>query len=668
MTYLPLRRFSARSCNIKSVDIEFLQSFRLTLEKLDLSCNPLGGYVGNITHGVRNSNLTTLILDHIIKAETVRHHGGQDCIGMGITNSQLEPLSTVPLRVFSIQANGLTASSKLNLRQYCRGIVYMDLSHNFLNGTSFLVAQAFEGQEIPESVRTVFHNPKFVLPSVRYMGLRDLGNDKPCQIENTPLLHCEQESNLFLEDSFVWNRNNDPNIMDFMLMMEMIQEVNQSISSNPAQMTRCILSKGLDGLDECLTELLFDISQDREAHGKYYSTQAALNRTIMFLWNEIDGKVENLPSYLQSVQSGEIRYLLANLTTLSMGNNVISTSNVMRTTPLCSNIRVIPNNLMTIDLSGSELGFMPCRNISGLNYLQNLTLNDCKVSGWYTDIFPGSPIRYIHMKGVKTMRQKIEDSVDGSLFKGFPGLEILDMRNIGIRYFSDVGFLTYNPKLTHLLLTNNSFRVWNVTLNQSRHLQELDLRFNSIAKLSSQARSEITTLHQLNNLQVYFEGNDIECSDCTSNFMFWLLNTSAIADIQRVRCRLTRLPVIDHCQQQSSVGQPKTSAVKHQPLDSVTDGGIAAIVVSVCAILGVIIIIVIAYNKRYQLIYYLERCNKLVVEEQRALVYLISPSERTDTVTGWNLTQNNILLAGSACIVVYHRFTPHSGKKPKIAM
>ena len=150
--------------------------------------------------------------------------------------------------------------------------------------------------------------------------------------------------------------------------------------------------------------------------------------------------------------------------------------------------------------------------------------------------------------------------------------------------------------------------------------------------------------------------------------MFWLLNTSAIADIQRVRCRLTRLPVIDHCQQQSSVGQPKTSAVKHQPLDSVTDGGIAAIVVSVCAILGVIIIIVIAYNKRYQLIYYLERCNKLVVEEQRALVYLISPSERTDTVTGWNLTQNNILLAGSACIVVYHRFTPHSGKKPKIAM
>ena len=260
----------------------------MTLEKLDLSCNPLGGYIGNITHGVRNSNLTTLILDHIIKAETVRHDAGQDCIGMGITNSQLEPLSTVPLRVYSIQANGLTASRKLNLRQYCRGIVYMDLSHNFLNGTSFLVAQAFEGQEIPESVKTVFHNPKFVLPSVRYIGLRDLGNDKPCQIENTHLLHCEQESNLFLEDSFVWNRNNDPNIMDFMLMMEMINDMKQWISSNATQMTYCILSKGLD---ECLTELLFDISQDREAHGKYYPTQAALNRTIMFLWNEIDGKV-----------------------------------------------------------------------------------------------------------------------------------------------------------------------------------------------------------------------------------------------------------------------------------------------------------------------------------------------------------------------------------------
>ena len=67
ITQLPIERLSARHCNISRIDREFIQAFRKTLKKIDLSCNLIQPGFTNITTGLSNSKIHTLLLDNIYR-------------------------------------------------------------------------------------------------------------------------------------------------------------------------------------------------------------------------------------------------------------------------------------------------------------------------------------------------------------------------------------------------------------------------------------------------------------------------------------------------------------------------------------------------------------------------------------------------------------------------
>lgn len=627
LTYLSLKRLSARHCNIMSVEIDFLQCFQQTLEKLDLSCNPLKPAFGNITHGIRDSKLNTLIIDNIIRpSRTSLSNRRQDCLWSDISHSDLEPLKTVPLKILSIQANGFASSTTLNLRQYCLGVQYLDISFNYLNGTTLQVARVLEDEPVPENNQMIFHNPNFQLPSLRYIGLRNLGFDRACEIDESNDFKCDQESNLFIDNEFSWDANHDPNIMDLQLLEKMKEQ-----RENEMEIKCSLFIFFPQHIITCIMQILSDLSQKRQAEGLYYPTDTALTNTVRFIWDEVNGDLSKLKTFFQSR-----RYILANLTTLSLGYNYLYSYKDKRESKLCSNFEMFPNNLMTLDLSGSQLGFLPCRNISGFNYLQNLTCNGCKISGWFTDFFSGFPIKFIHLRGAKDLAENLQTDKQGSLFGGAPQLEVLDISDIGISYFSDYNFFGHTSMLTQLSLQNNHLRDWNVTIAGNPQLRDLDLRYNSITLLSDQARQEFTNLSIINGLKVYLEGNDVECSDCTSDFIIWLLNTSAIADTHKVKCRSTRLLLRDHCcEKQKVTDQPKTSAVKQQNATLAANNGIAAIVVSSCGILAAIIVIAIAFNKRYIILHHLTaKMNRRDTSDTNMLTYIVHGTELDDNIAG----------------------------------
>jgi len=202
LSSLPLKRFSARNCRVNSINQEFLKSFTNSLLRLDLSCNPLKEHFSEIVNGIANSKLHTLLLDHINIPEKTT-----DFCWWGVGNDDIRPFSTIPLQVLSMQANHIQTPATLNLREYCQGLLYLDISQNELNHSSLQVSSSAEGQKLSSSVKALFFNIELQTPLIRYIAFRGMTKDYSCDGHNyySDLLDCNQDSYLFTEDRFDWN-------------------------------------------------------------------------------------------------------------------------------------------------------------------------------------------------------------------------------------------------------------------------------------------------------------------------------------------------------------------------------------------------------------------------------------------------------------------------------
>ena len=312
----------------------------------------------------------------------------------------------------------------------------------------------------------------------------------------------------------------------------------------------------------------------------------------------------------------------------------------------CVNRTLYHNNLETVDLSDSSLDFLPCRNLRVFQYLSNLTLNNAKISGWHKNLFIGSPIKYIHMRGVRGFAQSLQNDHRGKVFSFAPGLEILDITDIRIRYFCNIQMFANYRNLTHLHVCNNDLHDWNVSISRNTGLKTLDLRNNRIENIEKKFRTEIEQLVSSNQLKVYLEGNNVDCSDCSSDYITWLLRSGAITDHHKIRCKSYYLStgclLVPFC----TKGKRAVNGTQSAP--AIADSEIAAIVVGLTVILALVAIIVVSYNHRHVLVFKLSQTSgDTGGEDLMTSVYCCHSSDFNETING---------MYGSPCIDLSHQF------------
>lgn len=618
LSNLPLQRLSARNCKITQINAQFLQEYRSTLTKLDLSCNPLKDSLYQITSGVMHSQLSTLLLDHINKDPLPDK---TYCPWMQIPQYYLAPLKTVPLKILSVQANQLGAYSNLNVKDYLPGLIYIDASQNDFNNSVFHVAQIYNGQVIDTSTTTIFHNGKIQPPALRYVGLRSLTTAIPCGQTNDDYFNCNEESYLFLDDEYYWDFNNDPTIMDRHVIIEMKTTFEEKLSEHPS-LWFCLLDV------ECVINEFISMSYDRRTSGKIYATDDAINSTLRYLWDDTGGQLSELINFFITH-----RFLLVNLTTLDLANNHFSNSDTKHESMLCTDMKNYRNNLATLELSGSAFGFVPCRRISGYPYLETLRCNHCDVSGWFPDLFSGLPLKHLSFSAATSIGGNIRNDMNGSVFGAASALEILNISSLrdGIFYFNDANILKHNTKLRTLDLQDNKLNSWNITIISNHQLSMIDLRGNEINYISELFRMELTAQYNKTNLQVFLQGNDADCSHV--DYVEWLLTSPAVADSFKLLCVNSQQPI-------KSIFDTTALDVSSSPPITAQPNNVELIVIGCCAILTVLALVGIVFNYRYRFLYlYIRhfRLTKIIKDIEGSApitVYASHSSQFIDNIAG----------------------------------
>ena len=738
ITRLGLKRLSARNCNCSQVSSSFLQKFQSTLQKLDLSCNPLRHSFANIVTGISNSNLSVLLLDNINRIPKP----GELYCPWNITSANLRPLKNAPLKIFSFHSNQLGDYGDLKLQLYAPGLIYLDVSYNNFHGpTNLLVVDTNKGEISHNS--SLAHHITYQPLGLKYVGLRGLiTTTPPCGIPPKYRIHCNDDSYLFLDDKFYWDANHEPDIVDFRLLRDIRRaylksgkslgmiysctkagnSLHRCFQSYPTQalsllpclsgLEQCFSNDDIQQLSRCfqgqnnefcgatflfsnqhvvscskqnfdlpntsLLELLqFYTSCLKDAGGTCSSMAPSILRKLKFkecLVKEltelsVHRRSNGLPTFhddrlinetvykLIIIDSSKIAfnvtqnigYIPPNITTLSFGDNRFWESGGVTLTHLnrsCVNRTFYRNNLETADLSHTSLDFVLCRNIRGFPYLTNVTCNYAELTGWHKDILAGIPVKYVHLKGVKGIAHHIQNDEYGEAFSSVPGLEVLDISDIGIKHISNSQILANHPNLTHLYLQNNNLGNWNISINKNLALKTLDLRHNRVENIEKQFRAEIEQQVRSNQLKVYLEGNNVDCSDCSSDYITWLLRSGAITDHHKIRCKSYYLST--GCLLVPFCTRGKRAVNGTQSAPAIADSEIAAIVVGLTVILALVAIIVVSYNHRHVLVFKLSQTSgDTDGEDLMTSVYCCHSSDFNETING---------MYGSPCIDLSHQF------------
>ena len=227
--------------------------------------------------------------------------------------------------------------------------------------------------------------------------------------------------------------------------------------------------------------------------GLYTATDAAINYTLRYLWDEADHNWEQL---MNDFETSKYEYRLVNYTTWSVGDNILSKTGVRKSLSYCTNYTLTyPNNLVNLDASDSSLGFLHCGFDPGNTYLTNWTCNRCFITGWSENYFSNLPLKHFHFHGVKGLAPEIQRDKAGKLFSKLPNLKVLDLSNAQIGYFQTQDFFSHNTNLAELYLMDSKLETWNMTITHNSQLKVLDLRNNRIRHIDAKFRDGFTTQH-----------------------------------------------------------------------------------------------------------------------------------------------------------------------------
>lgn len=515
ITRLPLKRLSARLCKISEISRGFLMHFTNTLERLDLSCNPLKSYLSEIFHGISRSNVNVLLLDQI-NVELPEDSSAIDSCPWHLSGEWFSLLNTATkLEVISLRANQISDRSEIELRKCCLQLLYLDLSQNLLHNISDLDIEVNKGYK------------KLNTPSLRYLGLKNNNKRTPCPSYRARLINYNEDSYLFLDEQegFFWNFNQRNDIAEPQALLSIGTELYNK-------------SGTLCGIFYCLAlsnvQTVFrDLAEERRSKGSYAPSNSSLDTAVSWVWEEIT--FTNFKAFLSS-----LTYLPPNMTTFT------ATYDYKSVLTDCS-WKFFFNNVVSVDLSGSSFGEVNCKDISGLPYLSNLTCNKCNITGWNKEIFTGLDIRNLSLASNR-LGTRFKQDTEGSLLQGLPNLISLNIANQidGLRSLDHLSFLKNSEKLQYLYIQGNQISAWNVMLTSLvPNLLILDMSANNISYLEASQRYVLTERHAQTGLQVFMAGNGVNCEEgeASISYIKWLLNSSVIADAHHMYCAESNISI-----------------------------------------------------------------------------------------------------------------------------
>ena len=191
----------------------------------------------------------------------------------------------------------------------------------------------------------------------------------------------------------------------------------------------------------------------------------------------------------------------------------------------------------------------------------------------------------------------------GKLFSKLPNLKVLDLSNAQIGYFQTHDFFSHNLNLAEIYLMGNKLETWNLTITHNNHLGVLDLRKNSIRHIDAKFRDELTTQHNTTGMELFLAGNDVDCNNCFSDYVTWLLTLPVVVDSKLIKyCERPR-SVWNYCQEELS-SAPLNTVAKDKALN-IPDREVAAIGIGLVVTLAMLVVIGIVFNYRYTLYYHL---------------------------------------------------------------
>ena len=132
----------------------------------------------------------------------------------------------------------------------------------------------------------------------------------------------------------------------------------------------------------------------------------------------------------------------------------------------------------------------------------------------------GSTIHSLDLHANRLSTQLSRDK-DGKVFQHFTGLAILDLSKNGIKTLPRKIFSQLSD-IEELYLSGNSLRRVRFDFSHMKKLRKMDLSYNLIVTMTQQTMENFTDVFQRSKMTIKLEGNPIQCSCDSIQYLHWL--------------------------------------------------------------------------------------------------------------------------------------------------
>ena len=193
------------------------------------------------------------------------------------------------------------------------------------------------------------------------------------------------------------------------------------------------------------------------------------------------------------------------------------------------------NNLKFLSLSYSDKLILN-GTILGLEKLITLNIahiNDVSLSESFFDTL--SSLENLFMSFV-TLPKRFFNKLSIRLFKNLTNLKTLDLSSSNLNYLPKYSFQN-NRRLKQLFLSNNKFENCSLSIEDTPHLEVLDLSYNYIYTFDQDTRNALDK-HATHNpsFKLYIKGNELSCRCENIDFILWLKQTKYVIDSNHTHC------------------------------------------------------------------------------------------------------------------------------------
>lgn len=204
---------------------------------------------------------------------------------------------------------------------------------------------------------------------------------------------------------------------------------------------------------------------------------------------------------------------------------------------VCNPMRLINVNLTSaLNLKVLDFNWAPVRSCNATIYgIKNLDV--LRVSGFNCsslNMFILQPFKRLRVLDSRSasLGKGLKNDKDGMFLNGLTQLEEIDFSANAFSQMNDVFFRSQGHSLTRLILKDNVFSEFPISVQNFTKLQYIDISYSKIRYLSTKTMKELDTLNNRvdNKLEVHLNNNYLECNCESMHFIEWLHQTNVTLD------------------------------------------------------------------------------------------------------------------------------------------